>query len=386
MIETGHILTIAFINVCLAQLAEMQKRCGKESWMGIIVRYATVELLETRSAILDRSFYPENKDHIDREYFSLVCELKPQMYPVDYLFLKSLFTKDDRDREFLLQQAQMMVPENLRFHLMSTFLNPDAEQCPEAVIRHLNSLVGPSDTAEVVEYTRLVTLIWKLFNDASDIGPAEIARFLRNSSLHHKAQSSLLYHIARGIPAAAGSELLDRMEESGMEESREFLLARLHVSYELGELRRAEQLLLRLNEAGWIVELELRMEWVYKRSVMLRETGREGEAILLLMSLLISEDFDDCGSDYYFHAIADLAGYFVRTLQPEAADRVLALVSDDMMPYVEALAGEDFLLTLAEKAMLEVDYKTALQFYEKAYLENRSPEIQKKIKKIKKLV
>jgi hypothetical protein len=176
------------------------------------------------------------------------------------------------------------------------------------------------------------------------------------------------------------------MEESGMEESREFLLARLHVSYELGEFGRAEQLLSRLTEAGWIVEWDLRLEWIYKRSVMLRETGREGESVLLLMSMLLSEEFDDCSSDFYYHAIVDLAGYFVHTRQPEAADRVLSLLSEEMMPYVETLAGSHFLLVRAEKALLEADYETALHLYEKTYRKNRDPEILEKINKLKGLV
>ena len=127
------------------------------------------------------------------------------------------------------------------------------------------------------------------------------------------------------------------------------------------------------------VELELR----YKRAVILRETGHEGEAILLLEKILFSEDYERCGSDYFYYAIVDLARYYVRIMQPEEVNKVLSKLPNDMREYVEVITGDGYLLVMADKAMLEADFENALHYYKKAYRVNTSPVIKEKIRQLK---
>jgi hypothetical protein len=383
MIEIREILTVSFIKICLAQLAEMKRRYRDKAWMGIILRFADVELRETNAAILDSTYYPENKDRIDMEFYSLVCEMKSHILPADYLFLKSFFTKDDNDRLFFLQQAQMIEPENLRLHMMSTFLAPDAEEYPEAVIRHLNSLVKPLDSTEVFDFACLIYIIWAISNSVSEIRPADVAQFISESAFHVKVKCSLLYHMVRRIDAVAGKVLLDSIDIPDCNENREYLLARMHVHYELKEFLRAGEWLRKIEANHRIFEWDLKLECLYKETVILRHSGKEGEAIMLLQKILLSGDFDCNSTDFYYLAIVDLTGYFIKINQPEKADMVLSLVPDNMFYYVESLGGDAYRLMMAEKAIQEADFESALHFYQKTSPENTSPEIKERIRKLK---
>lgn len=386
MIEIKDILTISFLNMCIAQLKEMEERYKNMAWMDIILRYAELELREAIHVYVNPEFYPENKTRIDEQYYSLVCEMKAHIQPADYLFLKSLFSNDDNDIVFFIRQAQMLEPENQRFLLMTTFLAPDAQEYPEAVIKHMHSIVKSSDSADVVEFAHLADIITTIFNSPSEVRSAEIAQFLNKTSLHDYARCSLLYHIVCRTPAPSGESLLDRIKIPGYEDKLEYILARMHVHYELREFRIAEKWLTKLDGNLWIGMWDLKLEWMYKRTHMLKEMEKEGKAILLLLNIVYSEGFRDSGSDYYYRAVADLAVYFVNSNQPEEADKVLSMIPHDMMRYLESLAGDGFLMKMAEKAMLEADFKKAKRFYLKAYVENSSPEFREKIKeKIRKL-
>lgn len=380
MIDITGILTIAFIRICVAQLYELERRHQHKAWIKIIVEYARGELRSIRTRTEYGADVNEGKNMSlkDEQFYAMVCDLKQHLDPADYLFLKSLFTEDDNDRIFFLEQACMISPENLRLQVISTFINQDIEDDPEKLIGHLNSLTEHSAAKDIKEYVRILEIIMALSDEHSVFRPLELAQFLNNCSLRKKAKFSLLHHITEKADAHSSAEIINHLNANGTKYWI-FEIVKANVAYDLGDYEYALKLYKKIENYKWESNSLQKLEIQYKLSTCLRETSNEGQAIMMLREILFSGDYNDCGHDDFFHAIADLTAYYVRIRQAEEADRVLNILHPGMMDYMETLSGEPFLVIMADKALLEADLKKALHFYRKAYDLSSNPDIGEKI-------
>lgn len=382
MIDITGILTISFVNICIAELDNIKKRCKDKVWMGIILRYAESEL----NAIWTKTIYPwytpGDKEMSDEEIYTLVCDLKEHFNPADFLFLKSMFTEDDEDRVFFLEQAQMISPENLRIFIISTFLSADVDENPESLSENMDNMMEFFEAPELKEFARLVDIIRMVSDESQVFRPIETAQFLNSSKLPPVVKYSLLHYIVSKAGAETGKMLINKIRIPGCKEAWRFRFVKANIFYELKEFENALEEFIKLEKSNKKPDPYYELEIRYKRAIIFRETGHEGEAILLLTKILSSENYEGSLSDYYFLTIIDLAKYYVKIKQPGEINRVLSKLPDEFIDYVEGLTGDGYLLVMADKAMLEDDFENALRFYKKAFQVNTNPLIEEKIRKL----
>ncbi len=382
MLSLAEILTLAFIRMVIAQVDEMKIRYQHKSWFKIIAAYIDDELNDAIGTILLSGPKDEtnNNPFTDSEMLELVCDLKNHFAPADFLFLKASFTEDDKDRIFFLEQAQMICPENIRIQAMKCYVIADSEEEPDEEIAGLNTLVEHTQDRDVREYVRLGEITRALAAGNPDCRSGELAQFLNKSSFPVKAKFSLLHNIAENSDAQDMIQLLQHFRIPGCKENWIYQLTKLNTCLRLEDYENAMYWYDRVRTNPSLPSHPYEVELSYKQVILLRETGNKGEAILLLREIIFSGEFEESWCDYYFQAIADLTEYYVSQEQPEEAERVLKTLPPALMEYMEDFSGEEFLITLADKAILEDNVAKALIYYKKAFQLNTNPDIAEKIR------
>jgi len=382
MLSLAEILTLAFIRMWSAHMDELKIRYKHKTWFKIITSYTEDELNDAIGKIMKSGQMDEayTKSFTDSEMLELVCDLKNHFAPADFLFLKATFTDDDKDRIFFLEQAQMICPENIRIQAMKCYVIADAEEEPDEEIAGLNTLVEHTHDIDVREYVRLGEIIRALANADPDCRPGELTQFLNKSSFTVKAKLSLLHAIVEHSDAEDMKVLLHHLRIPGCKENWMYQLAKLNTCLRLEDYENARYWYERVRTNPDLPYHPYEVELSYKQVILLRETGNKGRAILLLREIVFSGEFEESYCDYYFQAIADLTEYYVSQEQPEEAERVLKTLPPALMEYMEDFSGEDFLITLADKAILEDNVAKALIYYKKAFQLNTNPDIAEKIR------
>ena len=376
MLYLTGIISYAFINVCKAQLEDIKRRYKEKDWIHSIANYAEKELRDIAGNMLLPGISTiekkimcngeENENHpTDEQMFSTVCALKDQFDPADYLFFKAMFTNDDRDRILLLQQAQMISPENLRIHIITTFIFLDDGEKILEQLSHLNSLLSLSKNTDTKEFNRILHVLDLVSKKDNKMIPPEVAGFLNATTLPDFVKYSLLFYIKLKTDAPILKKILELLLIPGCEKHWIYIFAQGHVSYEMKDYKSTLKWLNQVDFERQNVEHYSILEIQYMSSVALRNSGNEGKAILLLREMLFSGTNDGCLSDFYINAVIDLAKYYVKLGQSQEADKALSKLFPDMNDYLEEMLGENYMLLMAEKSLLESNTELALEYLKK---------------------
>ena len=81
MIKITGILTIAFVNICIAELKDIKKRCQNKAWIGLIFRYAEAELKEAITKTIYPWYVSGEKDMNDEELKALI-DAEDKKHPI----------------------------------------------------------------------------------------------------------------------------------------------------------------------------------------------------------------------------------------------------------------------------------------------------------------
>ncbi len=398
MLDVTGILCFAFIRVCRAHLSDIKSRYKEKEWLGILCSFAEKEFRNAVGEILlpgindiDKEIEANNPGDDNgpssKELYSLVCEMKEQLKPADYLFFKAIVTEKEEDTIFLFQQAQMISPENLRFQIMTSFITNEDDE-PVDMCLQLESLVRLTDKQDVKDYSYLLNLVREMSKNPGKISPMKFVSFINRVPLPYMALYSLLFELGEKIEfsdkeqlePSALKKILQHLDLPRQERNWIYQFLQAKVCFAENNYDNALSWYSGINTERNDVGFYQTLEILYKQAVSYRETGKEGKAILQLREIVFSGLYDDSYSDYYFHSLVDLAGYYVRIGENREADNVLSKLKAEMLSYVEEMIGEDYLVLMADKSMLEYDVENALKYYKKAFGMTGNKEIEKKIK------
>jgi pterin-4a-carbinolamine dehydratase len=394
MISMSNIMTYAFTKLCMAILSEIKCRYKEKECLDIFIKHAEHELREdlAMDSLSDTEdtaglITAENFTALDNGgLLSSLSGLKHQMDSADYLFLKALFVESEQDALFLLQQAQMISPENIRLYVLISFIendNADAGDVPCKDSRQLTSFAHLTDDAAVRDFIFLLILDRSMKEKMEGLSPLAMANFLNRVSLPLQARYSLLYEISERIATTDVKVLLQHLQLPKQEQNWVFRLLSGNVSFYFEDYKNALDLYSRVDIDDEEVDYYQEIEVLYKQAVSYWETGNEGKAILQWRDILFSGNYDQSYSAFYYHAMVDLARHYVRMRDNREAGRVLSKLDADMIEFIEDVIGEDYFLLIAEKALLETDYEKALIYFEKANKANEREETTEKIRKLR---
>ena len=389
MINITGILTLSFVSVCRLQLAGIRLRNSEKPLISLLVNHAEGRLRKQFGEILlpgissaEKGADEENSAQEDLNYYHLTACLKEHFVPEDYLFLRAFFAESQEETSFLLRQAQMLQPENLRMHIIAGFMDSyDSDQHPQDVLNHLNSLTENCHLQDVKTFSWLLNLIHTLSDEGSKIiNPLEAACYLNGKILPETAVCSLLHYMSERTEARVINKILHHLSHPAIQDNPVFLLVKAGVLYDLNDYETALQWFRIVNLNKVRTDNYVRLEVNYKISVCLKNTNQEGRSILFLRDILFSGDYDGFFSEYYFHVIIDLAGYYMRIGQYREVDRVLEKLDTGILEFTNGSLGEKLYLLLAEKFLMDCNWEEALDYYKKAFELNSCSETEEKIR------
>ena len=244
MLYLSDILNIVFFDVCRAHFEDVGKRYKNKARIQTIINHGKIvlrdelgeQLLPGISAIENKVMREgeENKRYpTNKEMLSQVCELKDQFAPADYLFLKALFIDDELEKTLLLQQTQMIAPENPGMYIISTFISLEDREEIILQSQHLNSLISLSAHPNTLRFIQLVNVFSVVLEKNNTQAPSVVAGFLNTSSLPDFVKFSILFNIKMDTEAPLLKKILDLLLIPNCENHWVYMLAQLHVSYEM---------------------------------------------------------------------------------------------------------------------------------------------------------
>jgi len=98
------------------------------------------------------------------EFSSQLSDIKHQLTPGDYLFMKALLARTEQETLFLLQQAALINPENLRYQILNLNVS-DVEEFPMEESIRLKDLAKLSQHEELQDYIFLINLLYCYDNE-----------------------------------------------------------------------------------------------------------------------------------------------------------------------------------------------------------------------------
>ncbi len=343
MLNMTEVLSIAFLRVFRKQVDELIGPYVKEPWIFHIFLKADETIREAEEGIIQTGLHCE-KD--SEELYKLTGILKDRLNPVEFLFYKALFADSQKESAFLLQQAQMIEPENLRLHIMAYFMSADYDEDPDLVLQHLDSLPAYKPFPAVGNYIFILKLMRKFEQKIVTLDVDELVDFLNGGGLPPDAMFSILYHIMERVEVSVTKRILDKLNIFNQESNNIYVLVSAHVHTELKVYGIARFLfsLVRLEDVMMPIEIQLSFKYKFSQAHMNSE--KEGKAILMLREIVYSGIYDACGCDTYYHAIVDLASFYIRSGQVEEAGKALSILDLTGIEFLEELRGEEFLMLI----------------------------------------
>jgi tetratricopeptide (TPR) repeat protein len=364
MLNTTEILSIAFLRVFMEQVNETKESVLNEPWISHLISKAKAYI---RYAELEIVLSGLRREEDSEEFYKLTGILKDKLSPVDFLFYKALFADSEQESLFLLQQAQMMAPENLRLHIIVYFMSGSFDDIPDLFFQHMDSLSTKNTYPAVDKYIFILKLIRSLEQKDGALDVHKIAEFLNGGGLPKRVMFSILYLIMMRADVSITRSILDNLNIYEQEQNSTYILMNAYVYSELKAYDTALHWFSKIKLEGLMLPLEIQLSLRYRLCQALMNTGNEGKAILMLREIIYSGIYDACGCDDYYHAIVDLALYYNQSRQTEEAGRVLSILDLTGIEYLEELRGEEFLILMAEAHMQKDRWEDALDWYRKAF-------------------
>ena len=391
MLNMTKILSIAFFRVFKEQVDDIKKSYSEEPWINLLISYAEKSIRDAEAVIYLPGLTSEDFEDLtawhnptNEEFYTLTCVVKDKFAPVDFLFFKAFFAEGEEETVFLLQQAQMMEPENLRLHILAYFMSSDFDEDPDLILRHLDSLPAYRRFPAVNNYIFILKLIRGLEQKNVLVDADEIVEFLNGEGLPPIVRFSILYLIMESAEVTFTKRILDNLNIYKQEKNSIYKLVNAWVFTELKEYDTALYWFRKIKLEDGMLPLEIRLRFLYRLCCVQMNSGNEGKAILMLREIVYSGIYDRCGCDEYYHAVVDLASSYMESGQREEAGKVLSILNPMTIEILEEMRGEEFLLLMAENHMLQDHWEEALVWYRKAFKISGDKEVANKIKLMEK--
>jgi len=391
--STRNYITIGFLGILIERLSSLERKYSKSEPVQIILHYFISELRKDSVFV---SVYnecpmhnsrPEDKEWNNkipepgkRDLLDMLNSVRLEMEPADFLQLKACLSEDDNEIKFLLQQAQMLNPEDILLYIIVNsfkYLDDADTENMYCIIRDCPIKPGIGKNKDFFD---MVTFMAGFSKSPEKFPVGQLQDMLDRGPVFTGLLYTVLYDTKDTMVPLKMLKIIRQLNFPTRESKVQFELLKCILWHKAGEFLKALEILERTDIFLLRMEEWEQLEFLTLQAKLYQINGLSGKALLAWQSIIGNEDYRSSGCDFYFEAMLRLALAYMASGHFSDALKTLFTMGRPGIFVIIDLFGTEYYTLRGDICLAGNRKDKAVRMYNKALSLSDDPLLREKVK------